>query len=233
MLSIITYNAVWTFSFSGKMEDMPKPQRENRIPFAKRLFDLVVSSLALIVLSPFIALTAVVVRIGLGSPVLFTQVRPGYRGKLFTIYKFRTMKDLRDAQGHLLPDAERLTRLGRFLRASSLDEWPELINILRGDMSMVGPRPLLVAYLDRYTPEQARRHDVLPGITGWAQVNGRNALTWEEKFALDVWYVDHWSLGLDLRILLMTVGKVLKRESVNAPGQATMSEFMGSPSERK
>jgi lipopolysaccharide/colanic/teichoic acid biosynthesis glycosyltransferase len=212
---------------------MPVEKQKKRIPFVKRFFDLIVSLLALIVLSPLVALTALFVRIGLGSPIIFAQVRPGYRSKLFKIYKFRTMKDTCDASGHLLPDSERLTRLGKFLRTSSLDELPELVNILRGEMSLVGPRPLLVAYLDRYTSEQARRHDVLPGMTGWAQVNGRNALTWEEKFALDVWYVDHWSFGLDMQILLMTVGKVLKRESVNAPGQATMSEFMGSPSAKK
>jgi lipopolysaccharide/colanic/teichoic acid biosynthesis glycosyltransferase len=168
------------------------------------------------------------VRIGLGSPVLFGQERPGYKGKIFKIYKFRTMRDLRDKDGRLLPDAERLTKLGSFLRSTSLDELPELFNVLRGEMSWVGPRPLLVAYLERYTPEQNRRHDVLPGITGWAQVNGRNAISWEQKFAFDVWYVDHWTFWLDIKILLMTVGKVVKRDSINTASGEIMPEFMGS-----
>jgi lipopolysaccharide/colanic/teichoic acid biosynthesis glycosyltransferase len=155
-------------------------------------------------------------------------VRPGYLEKPFEILKFRTMNDTRDTQGHLLSDADRLTKLGRFLRASSLDELPELINIVRGEMSCVGPRPLLMQYLPRYTPEQARRHLVRPGMTGWAQVNGRNALSWEEKFRLDIWYVDHWSFGLDIKILWMTLGKVLRREGINQPGQATADEFTGS-----
>jgi lipopolysaccharide/colanic/teichoic acid biosynthesis glycosyltransferase len=172
-------------------------------------------------------LVAILVRMVHGAPVLFRQMRPGYHGKPFYIYKFRTMSDARDGRGSLLPDAQRLTRLGRFLRSTSLDELPELFNVLRGEMSLVGPRPLLMQYLDRYTPEQARRHDVLPGITGWAQVNGRNALTWEDKFRLDVWYVDHWSPGLDLRIILITLGKVLKREGISQPGHATAEEFMG------
>ncbi len=171
------------------------------------------------------------VRLAHGSPVLFTQVRPGYFGRPFKIYKFRTMTDERDTQGNLLPDAERLTRLGRFLRASSLDELPELFNVLRGEMSLVGPRPLLMQYLTRYTPEQARRHAVLPGITGWAQVNGRNALTWEDKFRLDVWYVENWSFWLDIQILWMTAWKVVKREGISQPGHATAEEFMGSESE--
>ena len=166
-------------------------------------------------------------RLKLGSPVLFRQRRPGLHGKPFTIYKFRTMTDARDAQGKLLPDAERLTPFGRFLRSASLDELPELFNVLKGDMSLVGPRPLLMQYLDRYTPEQMRRHEVKPGITGWAQVNGRNAITWEQKFALDVWYVDNKSLGLDGKIILLTLWKILKREGISQPGQATMEEFMG------
>lgn len=199
------------------------------LPPAKRLFDLLAASLALLLLSPVLLIVAILVRIFHGRPVLFGQTRPGYRGQLFRIFKFRTMSDARAANGDLLPDAERLTPLGRFLRASSLDELPELFNILRGEMSLVGPRPLLVQYLDRYSPEQARRHDVLPGLTGWAQVNGRNALTWEDKFRLDVWYVDHWSFWLDLRILFLTVWKVFKREGISQPGHATAEEFMGSP----
>jgi lipopolysaccharide/colanic/teichoic acid biosynthesis glycosyltransferase len=185
-----------------------------------------------IVLSPVIGLTALAVWIGLGSPVIFGQRRPGYRGKIFTIYKFRTMNDLHDDNGKLLPDAERLTQLGRFLRSASLDELPELFNVLGGQMSLVGPRPLLISYLERYSEEQARRHNVLPGITGWAQVNGRNALSWEDKFKFDVWYVDHWTLGLDIKILFMTIGKVFRREAINAPGQATSAEFLGFKKEK-
>jgi lipopolysaccharide/colanic/teichoic acid biosynthesis glycosyltransferase len=171
---------------------------------------------------------AVLVRVKLGKPVLFSQERPGLRGRLFRLYKFRTMRDLYDDHGKPLPDELRLTKFGRFLRASSLDELPELVNVLKGEMSLVGPRPLLVTYLNRYTPEQARRHEALPGITGWAQVNGRNALTWEDKFCLDVWYVDHQSLWLDVKILFLTLWKALKREGINAPGSATAPEFMGS-----
>ncbi len=197
------------------------------IPLSKRIMDLVLTGIGLVILSPILLGAAVMVRLAHGSPVLFSQVRPGYFGKPFKIYKFRTMTDKRDAQGNLLPDAERLTRLGRFLRASSLDELPELFNVLRGEMSLVGPRPLLMQYLTRYSPEQARRHATLPGITGWAQVNGRNALTWEDKFRLDVWYVENWSIGLDLKILGMTIGKVLKREGISQPGHATAEEFMG------
>lgn len=198
------------------------------VPVHKRLFDLALAGLGLVILSPVLLLLALLVRIVHGSPVLFTQTRPGFQGRPFRIYKFRTMTNARDENGQLLPDAHRLTRLGRFLRASSLDELPELFNVLRGEMSLVGPRPLLMQYLERYTPEQARRHQVLPGITGWAQVNGRNALTWEEKFRLDVWYVDHWSLWLDVKILLLTLWKVLKREGISQPGHATAEEFMGS-----
>jgi len=193
----------------------------------KRLLDLAITIPALIILLPVLALMALLVRIKLGSPVLFRQQRPGLYGKPFTIYKFRTMTDTRDAQGNLLPDGQRLTSLGRFLRGTSLDELPELVNVLKGDMSLVGPRPLLMQYLDRYTPQQMRRHEVKPGITGWAQVNGRNAITWEQKFALDVWYVDHCSLWLDLKIIALTVWKVLAREGISQPGQATMEEFMG------
>ncbi len=197
------------------------------IPLSKRLFDLTAAALGLIVISPLLLILALLVRWRVGSPVLFRQTRPGYRGRPFVLYKFRTMTDRRGPDGRLLPDSERLTRFGRFLRASSLDELPELFNVLRGEMSLVGPRPLLMQYLERYSPEQMRRHEVLPGITGWAQVNGRNALTWQEKFRLDVWYVDHWSFWLDLKILFLTLWKTLKREGINQPGQATAEEFMG------
>ncbi|HSN74442.1 MAG TPA: sugar transferase [Anaerolineae bacterium] len=198
--------------------------------FGKRVFDLTLSLTALLLLAPLIGALAVLVRMRLGTPVLFRQQRPGFHGRLFTIYKFRTMTDARDEQGYLLPDAERLTRFGHFLRSTSLDELPELLNVLKGDMSLVGPRPLLMQYLERYSPEQARRHHVRPGITGWAQVNGRNALSWEQKFALDVWYVDHLSLSLDLKIIATTIGKTVKREGINQPGEATANEFLGSQS---
>lgn len=199
------------------------------VPAAKRLFDLLLTLLLILPAGLLLIVLALVVRVRLGSPVLFRQERPGLRGEIFTLYKLRSMRDALDAEGRPLPDEQRLTPLGRFLRASSLDELPELWNVLRGEMSLVGPRPLLVAYLERYSPEQARRHEVLPGITGWAQVNGRNALSWEDKFRLDVWYVDHWSLGLDIRILALTLWKVLRREGISAPGQATAEEFRGSP----
>ncbi len=194
----------------------------------KRFLDLVVALLALVLLSPVLLGMALLVRVKLGSPILFCQQRPGLQGKPFTIYKFRTMTDARDTAGQLLPDAERLMKFGRFLRSTSLDELPELFNIVKGNMSLVGPRPLLVRYLERYTPEQAKRHEVRPGITGWAQIKGRNAITWEQKFELDVWYVEHVSLRLDVKILALTAWKILKREGINAPGQATMQEFMGS-----
>ena len=198
------------------------------IPISKRLFDLTVSVIMLVLLSPVLLLVGILVRIYHGSPVLFTQKRPGFHGKPFFITKFRSMSDKRAADGSLLPDDIRLTRLGKFIRATSLDEWPELLNVLRGEMSLVGPRPLLMQYLERYSPEQARRHNVLPGLTGWAQVNGRNAISWEEKFRLDVWYVDHWSFWLDIRILFLTLGKVWKREGISQEGHATAEEFMGS-----
>ncbi|MBU0511724.1 MAG: sugar transferase [Chloroflexi bacterium] len=197
------------------------------VPFSKRVFDLLLTIPGLIIISPVLLLVAVLVRIYHGKPVIFRQVRPGYRGQLFTVYKFRSMSGNCDTRGNLLPDRQRITPLGKFLRATSLDELPELFNVLRGEMSLVGPRPLLIQYLERYSPEQARRHDVLPGITGWAQVNGRNALTWEDKFTLDVWYVDNWSLWLDVKILLLTLWKVLKREGISQPGHATAEEFMG------
>jgi sugar transferase EpsL len=206
------------------------PAAESR---TKRCFDVAVSGAALILLSPLFALLALLVRLRLGSPVFFRQMRPGLLGKPFSMVKFRTMTDARDAEGRLLPDGERLTPFGRFLRSTSLDELPELWNVLRGDMSLVGPRPLLLAYLDRYSPEQARRHEVRPGITGLAQVNGRNALTWEEKFRLDVVYVDTWTFGLDLRILAKTVVAVLRREGIAAEGQSTVEEFRGSGEERR
>ncbi len=199
------------------------------IPLSKRLFDLLLTSLGLVIISPLLLALAVSVRLKHGSPVLFRQKRPGYRSRPFMNIKFRTMTERHDAQGNLLPDTERLTRLGHFLRSSSLDELPELFNVLRGEMSLVGPRPLLMQYLERYTPEQSRRHDVLPGMTGWAQINGRNALTWDEKFRLDVWYVDHWSLWLDIKILLKTFWKVLRREGINQSGHVSAEEFMGNP----
>jgi len=197
------------------------------MPFSKRLFDLLASALALIVLSPVLALTALLVRIQLGGPILFRQQRPGYQGRPFHIFKFRTMIDRFAPDGSLLPDSERLTRFGRVLRSTSLDELPELFNILRGEMSVVGPRPLLMEYLPLYSPEQARRHDMPPGLTGWAQVNGRNALSWQDKFRLDVWYVDHWSFWLDLKIIFLTLVKVFKREGITQEGQATAEKFTG------
>ncbi len=193
----------------------------------KRLFDLLLSFGLLLVLALPLLLLWGLVRCKLGSPVLFRQVRPGLHGRPFRMVKFRTMTDERGADGELLPDAQRLTSFGRFLRATSLDELPELWNVLRGEMSLVGPRPLLMEYLPLYSPEQARRHEVRPGITGWAQVNGRNALSWEERFKLDIWYVDHRSLWLDLRILWLTVRKVIVREGISAQGEATMPRFMG------
>ena len=195
--------------------------------FGKRLFDLIVAGTALIVLAPLLALLALLVRAGMGAPVLFRQDRPGLHGVPFTLYKFRTMRDTRDAHGNLLDDDARLTPIGRFLRSTSLDELPELVNILKGDMSLVGPRPLLMEYLLRYTPEQMRRHDVVPGLTGWAQVSGRNALDWDEKFARDVWYVDNRSFLLDLRILVATALIVLRRQGISQPGHATAEKFTG------
>lgn len=194
----------------------------------KRFFDIVVSILALLVLSPVLAFLAFQVRHKLGRPVVFRQTRPGLHERPFAILKFRTMTDDRDADGSLLPDSDRLPPFGRFLRSTSLDELPELWNVLKGDMSLVGPRPLLMEYLELYSDEQARRHEVRPGITGWAQVNGRNALTWEDRFSLDVWYVDNHSLWLDLKILILTIAKVFKREGVSQDGHATMERFEGS-----
>jgi len=195
--------------------------------YLKRVFDLCIAGVALIALAPLLLVIAAAVRLSLGAPVLFRQPRPGLDGKPFTLLTFRSMTDARNADGNLLPDDQRLTRFGRFLRSSSLDELPELINVVRGEMSLVGPRPLLMEYLDRYTPEQMRRHAVRPGITGWAQINGRNAISWEQKFALDVWYVDHCSFWLDLRILMLTVWRVARREGINQRGCATVTIFQG------
>ncbi len=194
----------------------------------KRILDILISLSALLLLSPFMAATAILVAIMLGRPVLFRQVRPGLHGKPFTLVKFRSMRSATDSAGNALPDAERLTVFGKRLRATSLDELPGLWNVLKGDMSLVGPRPLITAYLDRYTPEQARRHEVRPGITGWAQVNGRNAVSWDERFAMDIWYVDNHNLWLDTKILWLTALAVIKRDGVSAEGHATMPEFMGS-----
>jgi len=193
----------------------------------KRLFDIFASALGLLLLSPVIAIVAWQIRRKLGSPVLFRQIRPGLNGKPFEMIKFRTMRDAVDADGNQLPDNERMTSFGCFLRASSLDELPELWNVFRGDMSLVGPRPLLMEYLPLYSPEQYRRHEVRPGVTGWAQINGRNALSWGEKFRLDVWYVNNRSLWLDLKIMLLTVKKVVVRDGINANGEATMPKFTG------
>jgi lipopolysaccharide/colanic/teichoic acid biosynthesis glycosyltransferase len=198
----------------------------------KRVFDLMVAAAAVALLAPLVLAIAVAVRVGLGKPVFFVQERPGHHGVPFRMIKFRTMRDAVDADGQPLPDGDRLTPRGRFLRASSLDELPELWNVLRGDMSLVGPRPLLMEYLPLYSAEQARRHDVKPGITGWAQVNGRNALSWEEKFRLDVWYVDHASLWLDLKIMVLTLWKTIRRDGINQRGHATMPYFLGSKPEK-
>ncbi len=196
----------------------------------KRIFDFLAAALGLIVLSPLLLIVAGLIRWKMGGPVLFLQVRPGYKERPFTMFKFRTMREAFDKKGQPLLDKERLTPLGRLLRKTSLDELPELWTVVKGDMSLVGPRPLLMEYIERYTAEQAGRHNVKPGITGWAQIHGRNCLHWEDKFACDVWYVDHWSLWLDLRILLRTITTVLKREGISQPGQATMEEFKGSHS---
>ncbi|HEY0042983.1 MAG TPA: sugar transferase [Allosphingosinicella sp.] len=195
----------------------------------KRLFDIAAAGSALLVLSPILAAVAILIRIRMGSPILFRQQRPGLHGRPFEILKFRTMLLAKPGEEGLESDARRLTRFGRFLRASSLDELPELWNVVRGDMSLVGPRPLLMQYLGRYSPEQARRHEVRPGLTGWAQVNGRNALSWEDKFALDVWYVDNRSFWLDIKILFLTVLHVVRPTGISAEGTATAHEFMGSP----
>lgn len=193
----------------------------------KRLFDIVVSAIALLVLSPVMAIVAIQVRRNLGSPILFRQIRPGMGSRPFEMLKFRTMLDARTPDGELLPDARRLTPFGQFLRSTSLDELPELYNVLKGDMSLVGPRPLLMEYVPLYSPEQARRHEVRPGVTGWAQINGRNAIGWEQRFRLDNWYVDNRSFWLDLKILFLTVAKVVRRSGISAEGEATMPKFKG------
>jgi sugar transferase EpsL len=195
----------------------------------KRAFDFSMALILLVVLLPLLGAIAALVRAKLGSPVMFRQTRPGLNGTPFLMYKFRTLTDERDDKGILLPDARRMTRLGSLLRKLSLDELPELTNVLKGDMSLVGPRPLLVQYLKRYTKEQARRHNVKPGITGWAQVNGRNSISWEEKFKLDVWYVDNQSIRLDMKILILTILQVCRRDGINQEGQVTAEEFMGEP----
>lgn len=194
----------------------------------KRTLDRTAGAAGLLVMSPLLLIAGVAIRLSMGRPVLFRQRRPGKGGRPFTLLKFRTMAEIRDSDGRLLSDGERLTRVGRLLRATSLDELPQLWNVLRGELSLVGPRPLLMQYLSRYSREQARRHEVMPGITGWAQIHGRNALSWDEKFALDVWYVDHWSLGLDLKILWLTLSAVIRRDGISNPNSATMPEFMGS-----
>src|SRR5882672_2063545 len=196
------------------------------MPLSKRALDLFGSAIGLVVLAPIMVLIAVLIRMTMGAPVLFCQERPGLKGRPFTIFKFRTLSERRDQRGHFLPDEERMTRLGTLLRRASLDELPELLNVLKGDMSLVGPRPLLMRYLPRYTAEQMRRHDVKPGITGWAQVNGRNAIEWEQRLALDAWYVDHASLWLDLRILALTAWEVVRRRGINQAGHATAEEFI-------
>ncbi len=200
--------------------------------FSKRLFDLLATTLGLIITLPLMLVLFLLVWIFLGTPVLFRQQRPGYKRRPFITYKFRTMTNRCEPDGNPLPDSERLTPFGRFLRSTSLDDLPQLFNVLRGEMSLVGPRPLLMQYLERYTPEQMRRHDVLPGMTGWAQINGRNALDWQEKFRLDVWYADHWSFWLDMKILILTPWKVFKREGINQPGHVTAEEFKGSDSQK-
>jgi len=202
-----------------------------KVPVSKRIFDLALTLPGLVLLSPLLAGAALALWLTEGRPLLFSQPRPGLGGRIFTLYKFRTMRAEFDQNGQPLPDAQRIFPLGRSLRMLSIDELPQLFNIVRGEMSLVGPRPLLESYLERYSAEQMRRHEVLPGITGWAQVNGRNALSWEDRFRFDVWYVDNWSLWLDIKILALSVLKVLRREGISEPGEATAREFMGSPKE--
>ncbi len=197
------------------------------VPLSKRIFDIFAAIIILLLLSPVLLILTLLLLVIQGQPLLFCQERPGLGGRIFKLCKFRTMKVQQDTSGKALPDEERITAIGRFLRRTSLDELPELFNVIRGEMSLVGPRPLLVQYLERYSPEQARRHEVLPGITGWAQINGRNAITWDEKFRFDLWYVEHWSFWLDIRILFSTIWKVVSGEGISQPGRATMDEFMG------
>jgi len=193
----------------------------------KSVLDRLVAAIALLILSPVLLIIGIAIYLRMGRPIVFAQPRPGKNGDIFTFYKFRTMTSDADANGNLLSDEERLTAIGQFLRKTSLDELPQLLNVLKGDMSFVGPRPLMVEYLDIYSPEQARRHDVIPGITGWAQINGRNTISWQEKFKLDVWYVDNWSLWLDLKILFLTVWKVVKKEGISQANHATVEDFTG------
>jgi len=193
----------------------------------KRIFDVFFALIAVVLLSPVFIVVSILIVVSDGFPVFFTQVRPGREGIPFKLHKFRTMKEVRNKKINIPEDSDRITKLGKFLRRTSLDELPELFNVLEGKMSIVGPRPLLMRYLERYSNEQARRHEVLPGITGWAQINGRNAISWEEKFRLDIWYVDHWTFCLDIRIILQTIWKVIKGEGVSQPGRATMDEFTG------
>lgn len=200
-------------------------------PSFKRIFDIVIGGSALVCLAPVMGIVAIAIYLSMGRPVLFRHIRPGYKGAPFTLLKFRTMTEARDAGGLYLSDEARLTSIGKIIRRMSLDELPQLWNVLKGEMSLVGPRPLLMRYLDRYSPEQARRHEVKPGITGWAQVNGRNAVSWEEKFEKDVWYVDHWSMWLDLRIVAETIWNVVHRRGINQPGMATAEEFRGTRGE--
>jgi sugar transferase EpsL len=195
--------------------------------WTKRSFDLLILLLTAPFVLPLVTVVAMLVRINMGTPIIFRQMRAGYQGKLFLLCKFRTMNSERDEKGELLPDEKRITKLGQWLRNSSLDELPQLWNVLKADMTLVGPRPLFARYIGRYTPEQARRHEVKPGLTGWSQVNGRNAITWNDRFQQDVWYVDHWSFGLDLRIIARTIRKVFRREGISSTGHATMPEFMG------
>ncbi len=200
------------------------------VPVSKRLFDLLLVLPGIVLVSPILGCVALALVISEGHPVIYRQPRGGLHGKVFNIYKFRTMREANDEQGRPLPDEKRVSKFGNFLRSASLDELPELVNILCGEMSLVGPRPLMATYLERYSPEQMRRHDALPGITGWAQINGRNTLAWDERFRMDVWYCEHWSLSLDIKILAGTLSKVVRREGISEPGQATMTEFKGSPS---
>jgi lipopolysaccharide/colanic/teichoic acid biosynthesis glycosyltransferase len=204
---------------------------ENMTPFSKRIFDLIFSVIVLLVFSPIILIVAVVLVLIDGFPIFFRHVRPGKNGKPFKLIKFRSMRVAKDKNGYDLPDAERITKFGNFIRRTSVDELPEFFNILRGDMSVVGPRPLLMQYLDHYSKEQFRRHSVLPGVTGWAQINGRNAISWDEKFAFDLWYIDNWSFWLDLKIIILTIWKVIKGEDISQPGRATMDEFVGKSEE--
>ena len=221
---IIFYTRFGTILLAMTIRILPK-----NMPLIKRMLDLCLTLPALLILSPLMIIISVIIAVRQGFPVLFRQKRPGYQSDIFTILKFRTMEKGTDKKGNPLPDEQRLTKFGRLLRSTSLDELPELINILKGEMSLVGPRPLLISYLPLYNKRQSRRHEVLPGLTGWAQIHGRNALSWQEKFELDVWYVDHWSIWLDIKIIFLTMVKVIKREGISQPGQATAELFKGNP----